>query len=617
MKFTFENCSKIKLIIWDLDETFWNGTLSDHGTEPVPVPTNCELVRKLAARGIISAVCSKNDKKQAEDKLRELRVADYFVFNSIDWNPKGPRIQRMISDMALRPSNVLFLDDNASNLAEAEFVMPELMVASPSIIPELFRIADALGKHDSQLSRLKQYKILEEKRKDAQEYLSNYEFLKSSNIKIVFKNLCHDVIGRIAELIQRSNQLNFTKKRIGEAELVSLMNDENYKLGYVTVFDDYGKYGIVGFYALDKKANKLEHFLFSCRTMGMGIEQYVYATLGYPDITIVEPVSGNITRTEGAPDYIERMDPQDEAPGVDGDDKRTLSVLLKGPCDLEVMASYIEGGDVLLDKEFNFVDNNGNQADYFNHLVNILSAASPDKDFIDGLCGRFSFVSKEAFRTQLFSGKYDVICLSPLMDATLAVFSDDKGDEFAYGLYSKPLSERKYHKEYLDKQIMTARNSFAENELERFSREFRQIDYTPEMIAENLYKVIDLVRSANKNTVIVILLLAELPYTSDDPRYLAAFSNKDIIHKAINDEIRKRFSGMEYMYLLDVNKYIRSQSDYFDHINHYSKYVYFEMAQEFRKFMETLSSANIKTSSRLKAAYQNIKRMIYKKIFVR
>lgn len=78
----------IKLVIWDLDETFWLGTLDD-GVSLEITPINIELVKKLTDYGIVNAVCSKNDKTKAEKVLADNSILDYFVFNSIDWTPKG------------------------------------------------------------------------------------------------------------------------------------------------------------------------------------------------------------------------------------------------------------------------------------------------------------------------------------------------------------------------------------------------------------------------------------------------------------------------------------------------------------------------------------------------
>ena len=108
-----------------------------------------------------------------------------------------------------------------------------------------------------------------------------------------------------------------------------------------------------------------------------------------------------------------------------------------------------------------------------------------------------------------------------------------------------------------------------------------------------------------------------MEYESNDPEYLSTFGNKHIIHKNINDQLRKSFEGSDSVYLLDVNNYIKSQSDYFDNINHYSKYVYYEMAQEFAEYVGKISNVHIATSSRTKMFFQNLKRSLYKKLFIK
>ena len=95
--------TNIKLIIWDLDDTFWKGTLSEGPV--IPIPENNVLIKSLTDHGIVNSICSKNDWQPTVDKLQELAVNDFFVFKSIDWTPKGPRISQLIKDMGLRPVN--------------------------------------------------------------------------------------------------------------------------------------------------------------------------------------------------------------------------------------------------------------------------------------------------------------------------------------------------------------------------------------------------------------------------------------------------------------------------------------------------------------------------------
>ncbi len=614
MKFQEKEANRIKLIVWDLDETFWKGTLSDNSDcgSVTPIEEHIQLVKKLAYRGILNAVCSKNDAQSAEEELKSQGILDFFVFNSIDWTPKGERIKRLVSDMSLRETNVLFIDDNPSNLAEVEFLCPELMVASPEVIPYLVQCADTLGKNDSELTRLKQYKVLEQKREDAKVFSSNEEFLRNSGIRICFLPDLKKETGRIAELIARSNQLNFTKKRITEQELSDLLSDKEVDAGAVMVADNYGMYGLVGFYAM--REGVLEHFLFSCRTMGMGIEQYVYAYLGYPTLTIVPPVSGFVSKDEGMPSYIKKVDSLEEK--YEKNTKSNEKILLKGPCDLQVMASYIEKKGCNISTEFNFVDPKGNQADFYNHSLHLLNSLTHSEQEWREVCNKYPFLSFEAYKTTLFSERYDVVCLSPLMDATLAVYTDESGLRIPFGLYNKPLTDNRYWEEYLKKNVMTARCRFDRESLELFSVQFKHISYSANEIVDNYARIIDTVLKKNPRTKFVILLLSELPFHYPKHSPYGTWSGKEQTHKEINSALRNIFQGKEYVYLLDVNLYIKSQTDYFDNINHYSKLIYYKMAKEFIEFVNSLGEDKVTNRSYFQAIWEHLKRTVYKTFFL-
>ena len=127
--------STIKLIIWDLDDTFWSGTLSEGG---VHLPEeNIRLIKDLTDCGIINSICSKNDLEPTKKQLQYLKVWEFFVFPSINWDSKGPQLKEKLNTMALRPVNALFIDDNPSNLGEAKHYIPNIQVAGPNVIPGL------------------------------------------------------------------------------------------------------------------------------------------------------------------------------------------------------------------------------------------------------------------------------------------------------------------------------------------------------------------------------------------------------------------------------------------------------------------------------------------------
>jgi FkbH-like protein len=330
----------VKLVIWDLDDTFWSGTLAEEGM--APLPRNVEAVKELARRGIISSICSKNDFERARNALMELGVYEYFVFPRISYESKGNAVSDIIGAAALRPKNVLFIDDNPLNLAEVKFFNPGIMAHHPSEVLEgILHHKNLAGKPDPGLVRLKQYQLLQKKFEEkATSDLSNVEFLRSCNIAIKISPDVGLHFDRIVELINRTNQLNYTKQRLNTAEEIDTfrksMNLFGYHAGCVFATDNYGDYGLIGFYLLHRRAGikKLIQFVFSCRTMNMGIEQFVYEMLGCPDIDVVGPVSYDI-RSHDAIDWINE---QSETHGTSRDSARKL--LLLGGCDLLQLASY-------------------------------------------------------------------------------------------------------------------------------------------------------------------------------------------------------------------------------------------------------------------------------------
>ncbi len=334
----------VRLVIWDLDETFWSGTLSEGGIEYNPA--NHDLVIALARRGIVSAICSKNDMETTRAVLVEQGIWDYFVFPSIDWNPKGPRIRALIEDIQLRPETVLFIDDNPLNLREAEHFVPGLQVADVDIIPTILASPLFKGKNDEKLSRLNQYKLLETRKADAAVSSDNTEFLRSCNITVEIERDIESNIDRAIELINRTNQLNFTKRRLSEdpeqarAELREILAHFATQAGLVRVTDRYGDYGYCGFYltTMRRGRSRLRYFCFSCRILNMGVERWLYARLGRPRFRIAGEVLADLS-DDSAVDWI---GVSSGAPAVaeKGADKARRGVLIRGSCNVVPLLHY-------------------------------------------------------------------------------------------------------------------------------------------------------------------------------------------------------------------------------------------------------------------------------------
>ena len=334
----------VRLIVWDLDDTLWRGTVTEGGITAHVAATE-DAVRELARRGIVSSICSKNDLATVERILTARRLWDFFVFPSVDWTGKGPRVRAIVDAVQLRPETVLFIDDSASNRAEVAAAVPGIQVADDRAVAGLLDDPRFAGKDDRAMARLAQYRLLEERgRARVSGGGDDAAFLRSSGIRV---EIDHDVeahLDRAVEIVNRTNQLNFTKRRLPEdrdaardALRAELNATPGRRAAVVRVSDRFGDHGIVGFWMMDGiwVEPYLIHFAFSCRTLGMGVEQWVYARLGRPKLAVAGEV---VSSLDADPDWI-NADASD-TPAAGDAVAPPARVRLRGGCELEVLRHF-------------------------------------------------------------------------------------------------------------------------------------------------------------------------------------------------------------------------------------------------------------------------------------
>ena len=541
---------KIKLVIWDLDDTFWNGTLSDG--EIIPIDENIKIIKDLTDRGIVNSICSKNDFDKTKAKLEELGVWDYFVFPSIDWTPKGTRVKQIIEDMNLRPVNVLFLDDNINNLEEAKYVTRGLQTALPNELKVLLKDEAFKGKDDRTHSRLKQYKILEVKAEARKESGSNEEFLYQSEIKVELIEQCDDKLERIYEMIHRNNQLNFTKDRISQEEVNQLFTDENVKHGVVHVTDKYGDHGIIGCYAI--KDGKALQFVFSCRILGMGIEQWVYAQLGYPEISIVGEVSGELNKIDN-PSWI-NVDNVSKAVGNISEENQSR-LIVYGSCPLRPVWAYLE--PQLPFARFALI---APSPSVCNLAVIKKNSHEKLKEWLDNV--------------KIFDKEY-TFDFSVYDDSTDAILITLDHEWMGYKYISKSDQSYFYTRTKLDTTTAT------EKILNEYSCE--------KLTTDDIYSELDfLLSNLSKNTKLIILTVPEVEFPGQ---------GKDLAYTKHVEMTRITFelqSAHENLQIVDIRKYAKTPMDFFEYVsNHYNRDIGYKVSNDILSF---LGGQNIKKQTK-------------------
>lgn len=573
----------IKLVIWDLDDTFWEGTLSEG--KITPNPYHIEVVKTLVDRGIMNSISSKNNFQDAQSKLVELGIWDLFIFPHISWEPKGKQIESIINQTQLRAVNVLFIDDNHSNIEEAKFYNHDINAGYPSFIGTMLDLPSFKGKNDIDHSRLLQYKLLEEKQIEKQKFSDNQAFLESSGIVV---SLIEDVLtnrDRVAELLERTNQLNFTKLRPNENELTQLLQDDAIEKRLISVKDRFGDYGIVGFYALDKNSHKLLHFLFSCRILNLGVEQFIYARLHFPGIDINGEVIGQLNKTD-SPDWIELGEyvKENDIPGeIDSKRSDTIKkpvVFFKGGCDLSQMLFYVKG-HFQIQEELNYVMRNNLPMAYEHTdiLLQVFNKKLPRHE-------KIPFLDNGIFNTKVFDFKYDALLYSVLSDYTQVEYRHQSG-------YLLP------HRGYLDitldankEEILSIYRKdkvaeYDEKFLENFKRQFVHVGViSPERFLENLAALRKIIP---QNIPIIFINGSE--QAIDNPLEIGAQKRHIQMNKALDSFI----AAHQNCFLLDVRQVVTTPGMHTSNIRHYNRMTYVKMAEILQEMLSSIfNQSNLK-----------------------
>ncbi|MFH4530045.1 HAD-IIIC family phosphatase [Vibrio diabolicus] len=589
-----KNKKKVKLVIWDLDETFWKGTLSEEGI--VVIEKNIENIKKLSQNGIVNSICSKNNYEDAKNKLIELGVWEYFIFPHIDWSPKGVAVSRIIQKCQLRAENVVFIDDNLGNINEVEHFNPGIT----TLLPEEFSYdnpkIELSGKKDHSLSRLKQYKILEEKDDERTSLqLDNIEFLKQSDINLHFDYDVNKYIDRILELENRSNQLNFTKVRVNKDDLTK--DIENHS-AVIFVKDKYGDYGLVGFYCFNSDETSLKHFVFSCRILNMGVDNYVYNKLGKPNINVVNPVVQNVEEYLETIDYIIEKESK-----VETDNKKNgLKILLLGGCDLEAVAHYLSGGSEVV-REFNYV-NSSLLSVHKEHseLIKLgfkMQSGEVSIDVVNEALKSVPFLSStDITSSTIYDGDWDVLVYSLLNDYSRGLYRHKTETEIKvpFELFTKD-----WTKDCIDEDLPMHLTSFTAGQRHLFAQEFEFIKGIKE---EELKSNLSFLAGKFPDKQIILLNGAEV---------LAIDGDNDMLvrHVAMNKEVSNIVEQFENLKICDVREIITDINNLTDNIRHYQKDMYFKIAQNIISILKENVSADIKASRTAKYK-DDLKKVFFK-----
>ncbi len=284
-----------KCLVLDLDNTLWGGVIGDDGLEGIVLGQGSpageayvafqRYAKQLGERGVILAVCSKNDEANALEPFAKhpemvLRSKDIACFVA-NWTDKATNLRTIAERLNIGLDSLVFADDNP---AERRLVRAELpMVAVPEMPEDPAEYARILA----DAGYFEAVDLTAEDRERTALYRANAQreaaratstdlgaFLDGLEMELHANGFDMAGLKRIAQLMNKTNQFNLMTKRYTEADVLRMMADDDAVTIQLRLTDVHGDNGVIGLavgYRLGRVL-EIDTWLMSCRVLGRGVE---------------------------------------------------------------------------------------------------------------------------------------------------------------------------------------------------------------------------------------------------------------------------------------------------------------------------------------------------------
>jgi len=290
-----------KCLVLDLDNTLWGGIVGDDGAANLKLGSETPIaesflafqqyVSALKSRGILLAVCSKNEEAAALEGLRHpdgvLRPEDFAVIKA-NWSPKHENIAQIAATLNIGLDSLVFVDDNPVERAIVRLNLPEVLVPEVGTDPAQFSVLleqsgcfETLSVSDDDLQRSRYYGE-NSTRQQLESNFSDYgDFLNSLEMEAEIRPFNPVYLDRITQLTNKSNQFNTTTRRYTRAEIERIADDTEYIHLYGRLRDKFGDNGLVSVVIgeIQDRTLSILLWLMSCRVLKRGMEDAMMDTL--------------------------------------------------------------------------------------------------------------------------------------------------------------------------------------------------------------------------------------------------------------------------------------------------------------------------------------------------
>jgi FkbH-like protein len=265
----------IKCVVWDLDNTLWDGVLLED--DEVALRSGVvDVLKALDRRGILNSIASKNEHTAAMEKLQQFGLSEYFLYPQINWNSKAASIAEIARSINISLDTFAFVDDQAFEREEVAFSLPQVLCIDARDIPlvlDMPAMNPRFITEDSQKRRLMYLSDIAREKAEKAFVGPDEAFLATLQMVFTLSAAREEDLQRAEELTVRTHQLNTTGYTYSYEELNAIRQSDTHKLFIAGLDDRYGTYGKIGLALLECSPEvwTIKLLLMSCRVMSRGV----------------------------------------------------------------------------------------------------------------------------------------------------------------------------------------------------------------------------------------------------------------------------------------------------------------------------------------------------------
>lgn len=277
-----DRSKKAKCVVWDLDNTMWDGILVEDGPEKLTLrPGIRQVIEEIDRRGILQSVASKNNYDEAIAVLKRFGIDEYFLSPQISWQPKSDAVQEIARQLNIGLDSLLFVDDSEFELQQVSVALQDVRTINARRYMEIADLEECQVPVTAESrDRRKMYRVETQRRDAAESFADDYiAFLRHCEIRLNIRPMIEENLERVHELTQRTNQMNFSGNRYDRSVLKQILSTSYLDTYVLDVEDRFGTYGVVGFCIVDNRVPLMTDLMFSCRIQSKRLEHAFLAYL--------------------------------------------------------------------------------------------------------------------------------------------------------------------------------------------------------------------------------------------------------------------------------------------------------------------------------------------------